>query len=962
MMNMYAATRTWDGGGADNNWSTAANWSGDIAPSAGDDLVFSGSTRTTPNNDYTAGTSFNTITFSNGASSFTVGGNSILLTGGASAITASNASNTMTITLSITFSSSAPTITSTSGGILTFSTGTIANGGFAITITGTGTTNFNGVVSGSGSITKSGTGSLTVAAANTFTGGVTLNAGTLNISNASGFGTTAGTVTIAGGTLSNTKGSAIVLSNYPYIFQNSFTLDGTAGNFDLGAGAITLQANITITTTSSGTDYFDFGGDVSGAFNIIHNSSGYLSFSSSSSTFTGTYSDRSSYGTYVSKLANVSASSSLGAPSTVANGTIALGNGSTSGALIFTGSSAMSTNRVINMAGTTGGIEFWNIMTGSNAITFTSDFTATGDGNKTVYLYGTNSSAQNVIGGIIPNAATGTTSLTVDNSGFWILTAANTYTGTTTITDGTLQIGNGSTTGSVASTSIVNNAALRVSRSDAMTYSGVISGTGTLTKLSAGTLTLTGTNTMSGTTTISAGTLSIGSGSTGGSLANSNITNNSALIFNRSNAITYSGVVSGTGTLSQNGSGTTTLTGTNTYTGSTTISAGTLSVGAGSTTGSIASASIVNNAALIFNRSNSITYSGVISGTGTLTKSGAGTLTLSGANTYSGSTTISAGIIAFGATNAISSSSIILNSGTLSTGTTTGYSSTTTGTLTLNDHSTIALGSGSHTISFAASNGSTWTSGKRLYITGWQGGYNGTTGTSGQIFTGSSAELSAGKLSQIYFVNPGNGNNYTATQLASGEIVPTSVLPVVYAYFNITQADYKNIIQWSTTQEINNKSFEIERSLDGINFEKIGMVKGNNNSNNQNTYYFEDQSVNAGASYYYRLKQIDHNNRFEYSEIKFIKANHSNQTLTLFPNPVDENENIFITFNNHDYGTVLFEIFTIQGALIHTFEIHTIKPLSTYEIGLKYHFLSEGEYILKTKTDQTIYTNTFLIK
>ncbi|NKC22634.1 hypothetical protein HED50_12680 [Ochrobactrum oryzae] len=110
-------------------------------------------------------------------------------------------------------------------------------------------------------------------------------------------------------------------------------------------------------------------------------------------------------------------------------------------------------------------------------------------------------------------------------------------------------------------------------------FSGVVSGTGELTKTGAGVLTLTGTNSYSGGTAITAGTLQIGDGGTTGSIVG-DVANDGVLAFNRSNSLTFHGVVSGTGSLSQMGSGTTVLTGTNSYSGGTAITAGTLSVGA----------------------------------------------------------------------------------------------------------------------------------------------------------------------------------------------------------------------------------------------------------------------------------------------------------------------------------------------------------------------------------------------
>src|SRR5215469_9016188 len=142
---------------------------------------------------------------------------------------------------------------------------------------------------------------------------------------------------------------------------------------------------------------------------------------------------------------------------------------------------------------------------------------------------------------------------------------------------------------------------LTFNRSNALTYAGVVSGTGTVTQSGAGTLTLTGDSTYTGGTTISAGTLQLGNAGTTGSVTG-NIVNNAALTVNRSNAPTYAGVISGTGTVTQSGAGTLTLTGGNTYTGATTISAGTLQLGNGGTTGSVAG-NIVDNAALVFNRS-----------------------------------------------------------------------------------------------------------------------------------------------------------------------------------------------------------------------------------------------------------------------------------------------------------------------------------------------------------------------
>ena len=102
-------------------------------------------------------------------------------------------------------------------------------------------------------------------------------------------------------------------------------------------------------------------------------------------------------------------------------------------------------------------------------------------------------------------------------TGTMILSGNNTYTGGTTITAGTLQLGNGGTTGSILG-NVVNNATLAFNRSNAYQFDGVISGSGAVQQNGAGTTTLTAVNTYAGATTISAGALAL---SGAGSIANS---------------------------------------------------------------------------------------------------------------------------------------------------------------------------------------------------------------------------------------------------------------------------------------------------------------------------------------------------------------------------------------------------------------------------------------------------------
>jgi len=224
--------------------------------------------------------------------------------------------------------------------------------------------------------------------------------------------------------------------------------------------------------------------------------------------------------------------------------------------------------------------------------------------------------------------------LVKSGAGTWVLDL-DLAPGAATIDDGTLQLGNGGTVGSLGAGAVTNNGTLAIDRSDAITLATQISGSGNLVQSGAGTTTLAGANSYSGGTTINAGKLiasvhNLGSGA---------ITNNAVLELNQASDATLAQVIGGNGSLTKTGAGSLTLAGANTYTGSTTINAGKLVA----SVANLGSGAIANNAVLELNQASDATLTQAISGNGSLTKTGAGSLALAGANTYTGGTTINAG-------------------------------------------------------------------------------------------------------------------------------------------------------------------------------------------------------------------------------------------------------------------------------------------------------------------------------
>ena len=180
--------------------------------------------------------------------------------------------------------------------------------------------------------------------------------------------------------------------------------------------------------------------------------------------------------------------------------------------------------------------------------------------------------------------------------------------------------------------------------------------------------------------------------------------------------------------------------------------------------------------------------------------------------------------------------------------------------------------------------------------------------------------------------------------VASSSSVNT--LPVKWLTFNATKIDKNNIkLAWSTASETNNNGFEIERSYDAKNFINIGFVKGAGTSNKLNNYSFIDANAND-FDVYYRLKQIDFDGNFSYSNIVKI-SNTDNGTFDVVnvqPNPFDNELNIRINAISDKNIQVL--IYDSKGALVSERNVNAILGLNTINID-NANVLPKGFYVLK---------------
>jgi autotransporter-associated beta strand protein len=292
---------------------------------------------------------------------------------------------------------------------------------------------------------------------------------------------------------------------------------------------------------------------------------------------------KSGAGTISLNALGVTVSSAANANSSEISGNLNLG-GNTNTFNVADGGAAE--DLVVSAAVSNGGIIKTNtgvlVLSGANTYsggTVVAQGTLSGDSTS---LQGSISNSAAVIfdqvaNGTYGGAITGTGSLTKQGNGTLTLTNANSQ-NATTVSAGALQIGNGGTTGSLAG-AIINNARLIYNRSDSLTQSGAITGTGSLTKNGAGTVTLTAANTFSGATTVSAGTLNLDNvaGGSLGSTTNVSVANGATLLISQANQVNNTAAVSLSGGTIRTASGVSEVFGNLSVTGSGFLDFGTTS-------------------------------------------------------------------------------------------------------------------------------------------------------------------------------------------------------------------------------------------------------------------------------------------------------------------------------------------------------------------------------------------------
>jgi hypothetical protein len=182
-----------------------------------------------------------------------------------------------------------------------------------------------------------------------------------------------------------------------------------------------------------------------------------------------------------------------------------------------------------------------------------------------------------------------------------------------------------------------------------------------------------------------------------------------------------------------------------------------------------------------------------------------------------------------------------------------------------------------------------------------------------------------------------------------------STVPVQLMTFNARATENKKVLLgWATASEQQSEGFEIERSANGNSFQTIGAVKASGNSNNAINYRFEDE--HPGAINYYRLKMIDQDGSYTFSETRKVAMDAINEIANLHLFPVPAIEHITLTLNHESYIAQI-RVYDMMGELIYTDDT---AHGSTAQIEL--HGWKSGLYILEIQqTDGQIVKQKFSV-
>ncbi|MBI5858506.1 MAG: T9SS type A sorting domain-containing protein [Sphingobacteriales bacterium] len=177
----------------------------------------------------------------------------------------------------------------------------------------------------------------------------------------------------------------------------------------------------------------------------------------------------------------------------------------------------------------------------------------------------------------------------------------------------------------------------------------------------------------------------------------------------------------------------------------------------------------------------------------------------------------------------------------------------------------------------------------------------------------------------------------------SSELSQLITLPVTGTTLTAALNGNDVSLNWKTVTELNSKQFEIERSTDGINYTQIGVKAAAGYSTAPVYYYFSDPGMTANA-YYYRLKMVDLDGKYTYSNVAIVRKTSGIKGIKAFPNPATDNLNLEFSNAKGDY---VISVLNQSGQEVRSIKA-TIKSSVEY-VNIEKGSLATGMYIINVR-------------
>ena len=201
-------------------------------------------------------------------------------------------------------------------------------------------------------------------------------------------------------------------------------------------------------------------------------------------------------------------------------------------------------------------------------------------------------------------------------------------------------------------------------------------------------------------------------------------------------------------------------------------------------------------------------------------------------------------------------------------------------------------------------------------------------------------------------------NDPTNIEFCPGATLPVKLLSFTGAYKNNT-----TYLNWVTENQVNFSYYDIERSEDGTNFSSIGLQAATGNSSSKENYQHNDDlsSFSASSTFYYRLKMIDTDGQFKYSNVILIRKDVKGMTdIVIIPNPVVKGNTVTLRFEAAVKSVVDIKVIDMAGRIMSTQQNNATQGINSISINHLERLLP-GMYLLQMNDGKSIQTTKFTI-